>query len=327
MSHTDTQTLFIDSHRQGDVLHVRAPSNIALIKYMGKKDATLNIPSNPSLSYTSPTWYTDVWLSPHTTDCWAPKDADGLMLSEQQQQRYLKHWAFLKAKLGIEKHYQIQSDNNFPAHCGLASSASSFAALTAAAALSTEQDTLDWQAIANLSRQGSGSSCRSFFGPWVLWDHPHINNIPGPLDELIHHVILIDDAPKKASSSKAHACITSSPHYPARHNAVQRRLEALLNSFEHQDWGKSFQLIWDEFIQMHQLFETAKPAFGYLNDDAKNVLEHLKSYWQKYNDGPWVTVDAGPNIHLLFRPEQQSCIQDMKNLCSTLQQRYLEPHD
>ena len=30
----------------------KAPSNIALIKYMGKKDAELNLPMNSSLSYT-----------------------------------------------------------------------------------------------------------------------------------------------------------------------------------------------------------------------------------------------------------------------------------
>ena len=33
-------------------IRVRAPSNIALIKYMGKTDPTRNLPENPSLSMT-----------------------------------------------------------------------------------------------------------------------------------------------------------------------------------------------------------------------------------------------------------------------------------
>ena len=31
----------------------------------------------------------------------------------------------------------------------------------------------------------------------------------------------------------------------------------------------------------------------------------LQELWEQEGDGPIVTMDAGPNIHLLYRPEQQ----------------------
>ncbi len=44
----------------------QAPANIALIKYMGKKDNEKNIPDNPSLSYTLNNLLSSVVLESHS---------------------------------------------------------------------------------------------------------------------------------------------------------------------------------------------------------------------------------------------------------------------
>jgi len=113
------------------------PSNIALIKYMGKVDSEVNLPTNPSLSYTLDHLKTLVRLTPAEsgTDSWEPLNEGPYVapqLSEQGVQRFLKHFNFLKAEFGLHKNFVIQSGSNFPSDCGLASSASSFAALTMA---------------------------------------------------------------------------------------------------------------------------------------------------------------------------------------------------
>jgi diphosphomevalonate decarboxylase len=63
---------------------------------------------------------------------------------------------------------------------------------------------------------------------------------------------------------------------------------------------------------MHGLFETAVEAFTYRQEASLRVLDFLQDYWQRNGDGPLVTMDAGPNVHLLFRPEQAEMAQALK---------------
>jgi diphosphomevalonate decarboxylase len=65
------------------------------------------------------------------------------------------------------------------------------------------------------------------------------------------------------------------------------------------------QIVWDEFIDMHRLFETSQPAFSYMTDASKKVLEDCQGMWNKWQDGPLVTMDAGANVHMLFRNDQK----------------------
>ena len=55
---------------------------------------------------------------------------------------------------------------------------------------------------------------------------------------------------------------------------------------------------------MHALFETSQPPFGYINGKSVDLLQIARTFWQAQNDGPLVTMDAGPNVHFLWRPDQ-----------------------
>jgi len=291
----------------------QAPANLALIKYMGKFSPHDNMATNPSLSYTLDNLQSFVQLecSHQAYDSWEPLDhPNGIesYLNTAQQQKYLAHLQRLKAQYQYQGTFIVRSCNNFPANAGLASSASSFAALSICAmeALSelTQQPKLNRLDLAHISRLGSGSSCRSFFGPWVLWEQANIQTVPIPYQHLIHKTILVSQAPKAISSSQAHIRVASSPNYPKRGQRARVRLQQLLSAFNTNNWQQVFQIVWDEFRDMHQLFNSCQQPFSYLTKASENVLNCLQDYWQTYQDGPLVTVDAGPNIHLLFRSDQ-----------------------
>ena len=150
------------------MIHAEAPSNIALIKYMGKISGTGNKPTNASVSYTLPHLVTRVEIVKNPIDDWAPLEAKSFVapeLSSKGRQKFLDHFARLKEAWGIEGNFLIRSANNFPSDCGLASSASSFAALTRATAVLRQELTGKETSVeeqSRWSRQGSGSSCRSF---------------------------------------------------------------------------------------------------------------------------------------------------------------------
>ncbi len=291
-----------------------APSNIALIKYMGKKDPKNNLPANPSLSYTLNKLKTKVSieLTQSESDIWQPLiDSDmpnDIHLSAKAQIRFLKHLEFLKDLYKVKQSFIVKSNNNFPQSCGIASSASSFAALTKCAldALTditgNEKPSISQQA--NLSRQGSGSSCRSFFMPWAIWDEDNVKSIDLPYQELHHEVIIINKDPKQISSSNAHQLVQNSAAYNGRDKRAHNNLQALIKALSAQDWRSSYEICWEEFQDMHNLFSTCGESFSYITASTKSILNKLQDLWRVENDGPIITMDAGPNIHLLYRLDQ-----------------------
>ena len=291
-----------------------APSNIALIKYMGKKDVLHNIPTNASLSYTLNSCVTEVTLELYSgaTDLWEPLNAPGIIhhaFSEKAQARFLRHLQLIKNKFNYHGAFIVRSGNNFPHSTGLASSASSFAALTRCAVTAcsalTHQPIPSIEEQANLSRQGSGSSCRSFFEPWAVWDNESVYRPTLALPLLEHQVILIQKQAKEVSSSEAHLRISTSPHVLSRAQRAQDNLDSLLIALNTNTWKKAYEICWREFQDMHTLFHTSKPSFSYMTPETLRALELIQTYWEEEGDGPLVTMDAGPNIHLLYRPNQK----------------------
>lgn len=298
-------------------IRASAPSNIALIKYMGKTDASQNKPLNSSLSWTLEGLRSEVELEHRSDlreDFWEPFEGAPLHLSEKGIQKFLVHVDRVRKHFGRSEKFIVRSKNNFPSDAGIASSASSFAALTKAVCQALQE--IDSQIRApialqsELSRQGSGSSCRSFYGPWSLWDQEGARAIELGLSDLHHQVILVDSGVKTVSSSEAHKRCATSELFSGRKERAEKRLAELVASFKSQDWEKAFQTTWAEFWDMHALFETSKPSFGYLKPGTLEILDLVQSLWRNEKDGPIATLDAGPNIHLLWRNNQLIPAQD-----------------
>lgn len=305
-----------------------APANIALIKYMGKAIEGINQPINTSLSYTLNHLVSNVSLESQKgqQDLWEPLNTPGcapFTLSDSAQTRFLSHLAHLKNRFNYKGHFIVRSNNNFPQGCGLASSASSFAALTKCAVIAlaelTQTPLLSTLEQANLSREGSGSSCRSFFSPWALWTSDTVKAIDLSYKSLIHQAVIISHQEKSVSSSEAHQRIRTSPHYDTRQYQARDHLKLLLTAFELQDWKSAYEVCWREFHNMHALFTSCAEPFSYMTPESKVLLRKVEASWEQNGDGPIVTMDAGPNVHLLYRPEQA-------NLARLFKQDYLIGH-
>lgn len=292
-----------------------APSNIALIKYMGKIESNgKNLPANSSLSWTTDHLRTFVQLEETgDKDQWQPMKNYPLVLAQKGQDKFLSHLSFLKKQFSLEnRFFLIRSGNNFPADCGIASSASSFAALTkvAVSAFSdlTNQEVPSLDIQSAWSRQGSGSSCRSFFSGWVQWQEKQEAAIAveSPLLDILHMVVIVSGDKKKISSSDAHKSVQTSLLYRQRAERAQERYKDLKQELESSspNWSRLYDLTWADFWDMHALFETSSPSFGYMTEKSLSLLRQVRRFWQSQGDGPIVTMDAGPNVHLLWRKDQ-----------------------
>lgn len=312
---------------------ISAPSNIALIKYMGKTSAVGNRPTNSSLSYTLDGLRTFVRITPQMDeetaktvgqDHWRPlegREYYPFAMSPRGQKKFLDHLLRLKEAWGLKKntsaednlnetHFLVESANNFPADSGIASSASSFAALTLAASqlfqkINPQTWGADPLALSKLSQLGSGSSCRSFFSPWALWKEDGAQPIELPFQTLLHSVIVPESRPKEVSSSEAHLRVAFSSKFPGRTSRAESRLVELIASFKEGQWQRAYEICWDEFTDMHELFAACPEPFDYRTTDTLQILSELQKLWKSRGDGPLVTMDAGSSVHLLWRPDQR----------------------
>jgi diphosphomevalonate decarboxylase len=179
-----------------------SPSNIALVKYWGKKEKhpslkgelAEQIPANPSVSFTLNNCKTITKLAfakkdTSSLDCardgtfsatdsgfsfdflfeGKPKE-DFKPKIQQFFERVEKYLPFLK-----DYHFTIDTQNTFPHSSGIASSASGMAAL-AMNLMSLEKvlnpkmtEEYFYQKASFLARLGSGSACRSVKGDVVVW--------------------------------------------------------------------------------------------------------------------------------------------------------------
>ncbi|MCY4322035.1 MAG: hypothetical protein OXC37_06520 [Bdellovibrionaceae bacterium] len=320
---------------------------IDLASHLSKEDEELfwfkNFAINSSLSYTLKHFVTSVHIeSSQYKDSWEPYKENpfknknlyrssknlsmDFFLSNVEQRKFLNFFQFLKRFFMISGYYTISSQNNFPKSIGSASSASSFSALTLAVyKLAREKSSLPpdkfkqikVQELAHLSRVGSGSACRSLFSPWCLWEGYKINSLEYSWNHLLHQLILIDSKNKKISSTKAHHKIETSPQFLKRADRANKRLLALKASLNLEDWKTSFKICYEEFLDIHSLFESSKPPFSYRVKQTQKVLDYITQFWEKYKDGPLVTMDAGSNIHLFYRENQskhrEQILQDLSD--------------
>lgn len=311
-------------------IRVSAPSNIALIKYMGKQDPTRNIPENPSLSMTLNRLCTYLEVEVITNgqaqfrlDPSAPTVPAGtktypVSFNEKAIAKFEKHFRRVQSsmsELGASRSDQasvvVRSVNTFPAGSGIASSASSFAALTLGAFLGNVQDPKSAmellssekgislrRKLARISREGSGSSCRSFEGPFVQWENEDASLCRSKFPEIAHFVLVVSAGEKKVSSSEAHLRVKTSPLWNGRVARAKERFEATRDAIEKGEFARVSKLAWDETWEMHSLFHTSEDPFTYWNGQTVQALEFFSEF-MKAATPPIVTLDAGPNIHVL----------------------------
>jgi len=305
----------------------KAPSNIALVKYWGKKGEQL--PANPSISFTLTHCYTETSIDyeRRSESSIASGDSFSFNFSFEGQpkpsfhpkintffERILPYLPFLK-----DYHFNIASHNSFPHSSGIASSASAMAALSvclmkiAVELGETYTEEVFWQKASFLARLGSGSACRSVKGSIVVWgEHPAITGssdeygitYPLPVHEVFQNyqdtILLIDRGQKQVSSTVGHNLMHGHPFAEARFAQANEHINQLVSSFASGDLDHFMEIVESEALTLHAMMQTSIPYFILMRP---NTLEVIQRIWQYRKDTKvplCFTLDAGANVHLLY---------------------------
>jgi diphosphomevalonate decarboxylase len=289
-----------------------AGTNIALVKYWGKRDVALNLPATGSLSLTLDR------LGTRTTVAFDGGDRDRLILDgapagAAETARVSAFLDRVRARAEIARRALVTSDNSVPTAAGLASSASGFAALALAATRAAGL-TLALPELSALARVGSGSAARSIFGGFVEMargERPDGSDaFARPLSEPgddtagwdVRLVVAITATGPKAMGSTAAMTHTArtSPYYDAWLAAVPGDLSAARAAIAARDLPALGAVAERSALRMHAAALAADPAIVYWNAATLAAIACVHALRARGTPA-FVTIDAGPHVKALCR--------------------------
>ena len=91
-------------------------------------------------------------------------------------------------------------------------------------------------------------------------------------------------------------------------------------------WKEAYQICWQEFWDMHALFETSPEPFGYMNANSLLILREAEAQWRSNGTGPIVTMDAGANVHLMYKDSQSGLVDEIVQRYQELGLRTVRSH-
>ncbi|CCE90109.1 diphosphomevalonate decarboxylase MVD1 TDEL_0A07770 [Torulaspora delbrueckii] len=307
-----------------------APVNIATLKYWGKRDKDLNLPTNSSISVTLAQddlrTLTSVCTGPELTDDKLVLNGKEESLASERTQNCLKDLRQLRKELEnsdaklpkfSEWKLTIVSENNFPTAAGLASSAAGFAALVVAIA-KLYQLPQSLSEISKIARKGSGSACRSLFGGYVAWemgnetdgsDSKAVEVAPMAHWPDMKAAILVVSASKKdtPSTSGMQLTVKTSDLFKERvRDVVPRRFEEMKKSIREKNWPLFAELTMKDSNSFHATCLDTFPPIFYMNDTSKKIIKLCHQINAFYNETVVAyTFDAGPNAVLYYLKENE----------------------
>jgi len=317
------------------MVKVKSYANIAIVKYWGKKDAEKMIPATSSISLTLNDMFTE-------TEMEFIKDEDIKIAVEKEMKNGNckdKFWGmtdlfYLNGELQDSVHTEkiskvvdlfrenrnqkvkISTTNNMPTAAGLSSSSSGLSAIIKACNKIFEKNYTQSE-LAQISKFGSGSSSRSFFGPIAAWDKDTGEICEVKTDLKLAMLVLVLNKNKKKISSRngMELCAKTSTYFDEWVKQSEIDFINMKKYLAENDFEKVGTLTEENALRMHKTTETANPPFSYFNEKTYEAIDFVKNL-RNNGEKCYFTMDAGPNVKVLCLEE------DLEKLAGIFGQKY-----
>lgn len=296
----------------------RAHTNIALIKYWGKRNDELFLPMNSSLSLTLDAFYTDTEVvldSDFTSDTFFLND---VKQDEKETEKITKFLNLFRNEVNMKTKACVKSYNHVPTAAGLASSASAFSALAGAMNQASGLN-LDSKTLSTYARRGSGSATRSIYGGFVEWymgeDDLSETSHAIPVDDASWDigmiVIAVNTGRKKLSSRIGmKQTITTSPFYSSWVETATSDLTKMKDAIKQKDFITLGEITESNGMKMHATMLGAFPPISYWEPDSVKAIQTVKEI-RGMGIPCYVTMDAGPNVKVLCKASDMAKIEEL----------------
>ena len=317
------------------MVKVKSYANIAIVKYWGKKDAEKMIPATSSISLTLNDMFTETemeFINDEDIEITVEKEmksgnckdkfsdiTDLFYLNGELQDREHTEKISKVVDLFRENRNQkvkISTTNNMPTAAGLSSSSSGLSAVIKACNKIFEKNYTQSE-LAQISKFGSGSSSRSFFGPIAAWDKDtgEIYGIKTAL-KLAMIVLVLNQNKKEISSRNGmELCAKTSTYFDEWVKQSEIDFVNMKKYLAENDFEKVGILTEENALRMHKTTETANPPFSYFNEKTYEAMDFVKNL-RNNGEKCYFTMDAGPNVKVLCLEE------DLEKLAGIFEEKY-----
>lgn len=307
------------------------PSNIAIVKYWGKKP--VQFPMNPSLSLTLRNALTHTRID-YSYD---PR-LEGLQVGFRFEgkrnpafgDRVSRYLEGLLTLMPFLRHLrmEIDSSNTFPHSSGIASSASAMGAL-AMCLVSMESrmayvySSADFFRRASyVARLGSGSASRSIYPGLALWGASDgwpessdefaipVTGYHRCFDGMKDSILIVEPGQKKVSSSAGHALMDTNPYSRTRFQQARENLRTLKGILAEGDWHGFIDLMEEEALSLHAMMMTGRPGYLLMQPGTLSILGRIREFRKETGTRVGFTLDAGANVHLIYDMGQERVVRD-----------------
>ncbi len=320
------------SNLPNGVVTTTAPSNIALVKYWGKKKQ--QIPTNTSVSFTLSACVTQTKLTFIKKDTSNDFDVEVFFDGQKKEDFKPKILSFFKR---IEKYmpfltdfsFKIETRNTFPHSSGIASSASGMAALATCLIMiekkinPTQTEEYFTKKSSFLARLGSGSASRSTEKGIVVWGkHKKIKGssnlyavkFPNKIHDVFktYHdtILLVDKGEKVVSSTLGHQLMENHLFAKKRFKQANKNISKIKKIFKNGDLKEFISLTESEALTLHGLMMSSNPYFILMKPNTLEIINKIWKFRNKTKLPISFTLDAGANVHVLFPEEHKKEIND-----------------
>lgn len=296
----------------------RAHTNIALIKYWGKRDEQLFLPMNNSISITLDQFYTTTSVTFQDDLASDVFVLDGVELGGAEQNKISTFLDLVRKTTKHHGHAVVESSNNVPTAAGFASSASGFAALAAASTKALGYEISD-AGLSTLARQGSGSACRSIYGGFVEWHMGEkIDGTDSFATQLLSEEdwqlsiisVMVEAKQKKVLSREGmKRTVETSPFYDGWLASLEPDLLATRAAIANRTFEQLGTVLERNAMKMHATTLGANPPFMYW---MSSTIEVMQAVQELREDGiqAYFTIDAGPNVKVICQPADERVVMD-----------------
>lgn len=292
----------------------KACANVALVKYWGKRAGELNLPYTGSISVTLDGLWTTASVTRQPGNRPDRIDSRGQDLSARPELSSFVE--LVRAMAPNPSPVQISLESNFPVAAGLASSASTFAALTLALCAAFDLK-LTEQQLTILARRGSGSAARSLSGGFVEWFAGENSDGSDSFAEQLSPAdawplgivaVITDIGPKRVASRLGMQHVaTTSPFFPAWLDSHEADLLAVRQGILDKDLAQVGSVAEHNCLKMHAVSMAARPPLIYWNPVTLAVLERIRGLRDEGVEA-FFTIDAGPQVKVLCQMDQRAYV-------------------
>jgi diphosphomevalonate decarboxylase len=309
---------------------VKSSTDIALVKYWGKKDEVLRLPENGSVSM-----ILDGTDTVTTVEFQPDLQADDITIQGKQishdsreAKRVVKQLDRIRSlaqERGLLKTHDMEygesqsakplfakvvSENTFPRGTGLSSSGSGMSALTFAATKALGLEMTERE-LSILSRQASGTACRSSCGGFVEWKDGDTSEtsysetiFPANHWDLRSVVVVVDEGQKRISSTEGHTTAQGSKFFVARQKTIKQKIKDVKNAIAEKNFPTLGDLIERECLEFHSILLTSNPPYITWYPGTIQIMHEVQAMRREGIEA-YFTINTGFNVHVITLPEYE----------------------